>query len=118
MKLRSLTILAACFLVYACAEKPHPEDFDLTTRFEKSGGTQTETYDEIMEFYENLDQAYVSIKTYKIGKTDSGEPLTLVTFNPHRTFDSEFDDRMDVTRLLINNGIHPGEPDGTHRDGR
>lgn len=111
MKSRLLYLAILCF-VFACAEKPHPEDFDLTTRFEESGGTQTETYEEIMKFYEDLDEAYVSIKTYKIGKTDSGEPLTLVTYNPNRTFDSEFDDRMDVTRLLINNGIHPGESDG------
>ncbi|MGB5943821.1 MAG: M14 family metallopeptidase [Leeuwenhoekiella sp.] len=104
--------LLSALLILACAEKPKPEDFDLETIFEKSNGTQTATYDEIVKFYEDLDEAYVSIKTYKWGKTDSGEPLTLVTYNPNRTFDSEFSRDNSATRVLINNGIHPGEPDG------
>ncbi|HCW64109.1 MAG TPA: hypothetical protein DG752_05530, partial [Leeuwenhoekiella sp.] len=81
-----------------------PEDFDLITPFEKGNGNQTPTYDEVMAYYDDLDAAYVSIKTYKIGRTDSGEPLTLVTYNTNRTFDSEFADAKEVTRILINNG--------------
>ena len=104
--------LLSALLILACAEKPKPEDFDLETVFEKSNGAQTATYEEIVKFYEDLDEAYVSIKTYKWGKTDSGEPLTLITYNPNRTFDSEFSRDNSATRVLINNGIHPGEPDG------
>ena len=106
-------LLSLVFLIaLSCAEKPKPEDFDLTTPFEKGNGNQTPTYDEVMAYYDDLDAAYVSIKTYKIGRTDSGEPLTLVTYNTNRTFDSEFADAKEVTRILINNGIHPGESDG------
>ena len=110
MKAALLSLLF--FTALSCAEKPKPEDFDLTTPFEKGDGNQTPTYDEVMAYYEDLDAAYVSIKTYKIGRTDSGEPLTLVTYNTNRTFDSEFADAKEVTRILINNGIHPGESDG------
>ena len=110
MKLSLFSLLA--FLILACAEKPKPEDFDLITPFEKGNGNQTPTYQEVMDYYADLDEAYVSIKTYEIGATDSGKPLTLVTFNTDRTFDSEFADAKDVTRILINNGIHPGESDG------
>lgn len=99
-------------LFTACGKKDNAADYDFETVFEKSGGTKTATYDEVMEFYNNLDDAYVSIKTYKYGKTDSGEPLTLITFNTDRTFDSEFAENPDTYKLLINNGIHPGEPDG------
>ncbi|RXG29634.1 M14 family metallopeptidase [Leeuwenhoekiella palythoae] len=107
------SLLSLLFLLtIACAEKPKPEDFDLVTPFEKGDGNQTPIYDEVMAYYEDLDAAYVSIKTYKIGRTDSGEPLTLVTYNTNRTFDSEFADAKEVTRILINNGIHPGESDG------
>ena len=75
-------LLSLVFLIaLSYTEKPKPEDFDLTTPFEKGNGNQTPTYDEVMAYYEGLDAAYVSIKTYKIGRTDSGEPLTLVTAN-------------------------------------
>ena len=43
--------------------------------------------------------------------TDAGFPLHLVTLNPDETFDfAEIKKKKRV--LLINNGIHPGEPDG------
>ncbi|WP_031425823.1 M14 family metallopeptidase [Flavimarina sp. Hel_I_48] len=85
------------------------------TLFEESNGTKTPTYKEVMQFYQYLDCTYPAIKTYKIGLTDSGEPLTLVTYNPSnpdRTLQTEFSKNPDLYKLLINNGIHPGEPDG------
>lgn len=106
-------LLLVISLTLSCAEhKDNPENKDFTTLFEESDGTQTPTYDQVIAFYKELDEAYRSIKTYEVGMTDAGEPLTLVTFNPNRSFDSEFSDDMDVRRILINNGIHPGESDG------
>lgn len=100
-------------LFISCSETvDNPENKDFTTLFETSNGTQTPTYEEVITFYKELDEAYVSIKTYEVGTTDIGKPLTLVTFNPDRTFDSEFSKKKDVRRILINNGIHPGESDG------
>ena len=97
----------------SCGEtKDNPENKDFTTLFEKSDGTETPTYEEVITFYKELDNAYTSIKTYEVGTTDIGEPLTLITFNPNRSFESEFEDNKDQRRLLINNGIHPGESDG------
>lgn len=100
-------------LFISCSETvDNPENKDFTTLFETSNGTQTPTYEEVITFYKELDEAYVSIKTYEVGTTDIGKPLTLITFNPDRTFDSEFSKKKDVRRILINNGIHPGESDG------
>ena len=97
----------------SCGEtKDNPENKDFTTLFEKSDGTETPTYEEVITFYKELDNAYTSIKTYEVGTTDIGEPLTLITFNPNRSFESEFEANQDQRRLLINNGIHPGESDG------
>lgn len=111
MKKALLLLLAA--ITISCGEtKDNPDNKDFTTLFETSGGTQTPTYEEVITFYKELDQAYRSIKTYEVGDTDAGKPLTLITFNPNRSFDSEFSDDMDVRRILINNGIHPGESDG------
>ena len=86
-----------------------------TTVFEQSNGRKTATYKEVMQFYQKLDNTFAAIKVYKIGLTDSGEPLTLVTYNPknpERTLETEFAKNPDTYKLLINNGIHPGEPDG------
>ncbi len=116
-KYKIKTLILSGFLLLSlvftsCGKKDKAKNYDFETIFEKSGGTQTATYDQTMTFYKNLDDAYTSIKTYKYGTTDSGEPLTLVTFNTDRTFESEFSKNPDVYKLLINNGIHPGEPDG------
>lgn len=111
--MKYLSYLILSLLIFSCNEtQDNTDNIDFTTRFESSEGTQTATYQEVIEFYKKLDKAYVSIKTYEVGTTDIGQPLTLVTFNPNRSFESEFSPNMDVRRLLINNGIHPGESDG------
>ncbi len=111
--MRFLVYSLLVFTLIRCgSSEENPDNFDFTTTFEKSEGTQTATYEEIVQFYENLGKAYTSIRTYEIDKTDSNEPLTLITFNPNRSFESEFSANSDVRRVLINNGIHPGESDG------
>ena len=111
MKNTSIFLLLLLFI--SCSETvDNPDNIDFTTTFEKSNGTQTPTYEEVIQFYKDLDAAYVSIKTYEVGTTDIGEPLTLISFNPNRSFESEFSEKQDVRRILINNGIHPGESDG------
>jgi len=77
-------------------------------RFEQSNGTQTSTYDEVIEFYEILAKNYSTINIRKVGLTDSGRPLHLVVFNSKENFD--LSDKQG--KVLINNGIHPGESDG------
>ncbi|MFD2552582.1 M14 family metallopeptidase [Bizionia sediminis] len=81
------------------------------TVFEQSNGTETATYSETIQFYENLASAHATIHIMPIGNTDSGEPLHLVTFNRDGQFDFE-KIRRNKRVILINNGIHPGESDG------
>jgi hypothetical protein len=85
---------------------------DFITSFERSGGLETATYLEVVEFYKQLAESYRSVSIYEMGNTDIGEPLHLVTFNPDRSFESEFSSDRDKNIRLINNGIHPGESDG------
>ncbi len=81
------------------------------TVFEKGNGNQSATYDQVISFYKILDKDFESIKMESMGLTDCGESLQLVIFNPDKKFDSRsFDKRKSV--ILINNGIHAGEPDG------
>ncbi|TBN05567.1 hypothetical protein EYD45_04630 [Hyunsoonleella flava] len=100
-----LLILVLCF---ACKNSPN---YDFSTRFETSNGLETVTYEEIITFYSQLAEVYNEISLEAIGETDAGKPLHLVTFNPDAEFNYETI-REDKRILLINNGIHPGEPDG------
>ena len=100
-----------CFISCDLSKYQIVKDYDFETVFEKSGGTETATYDQVMDYYNNLDEAYPSIKMVEYGKTDSGLPLHLAVFSPSEDFD--FDKlRKNNVIVLINNGIHPGESDG------
>ncbi len=99
-------------LIISCGKNHTDKNFDFSTNFEKSNGFKTSTYQETILFYNHLAENYTSVKIYVMGETDSGKPLHLITFNPNRTFDSEFDGERNKNILLINNGIHPGESDG------
>ena len=106
-----LTVLLVLFLV-SCSSEKKEVDYDFTSPFEKSQGTETATYSEVIAFYTQLAANYQSIAMYTMEETDSGKPLHLITFNPNRSFDSEFSGDEKKNILLINNGIHPGESDG------
>ena len=86
-------------------------DKDFLTVFEKSDGLKTGSYQEVIAYYKLLADRYPEIQLDSIGITDSGKPLHIATFNPNTIFDFE-DIRKSKQILLVNNGIHPGEPDG------
>jgi len=85
--------------------------YDLETRFEKSDGKETGTYDEVIEFYTQLAESSGKISLEEFGKTDSGKPLHLAIYSPNEDFNFE-NLRENNSIILINNGIHPGESDG------
>ena len=84
----------------------------ITTLFEKSNGTKTPTYHEIVEWWQKLDAQSGKVKMLTMGMSDAGFPLHLVVVANNG--DHNFDDiRKNNKRvILVNNGIHPGEPDG------
>lgn len=84
---------------------------DFLTPYEKGNGNQTATYEETIAYFQLLDESFETITMQEMGLTDSGEPLHIVTFNPNKDFDFEKIQKEKAV-LLINNGIHPGEPDG------
>ncbi len=81
------------------------------TYFEKGNGNKSATYQETIAYFQLLANDFESIDMKTMGLTDSGEPLHIVTFNPDATFDFEAIQKNKAI-LLINNGIHAGEPDG------
>jgi hypothetical protein len=82
------------------------------TRFEKSGGTQTPTYEEGIAFYKKLAKDFPQIQISEQGLTDSGKPLHLVLYSQNKIFDISKLKAQGKAILLVNNAIHPGEPDG------
>lgn len=81
---------------------------DLKTPYEKGNGNQSTTYDECISYYKNLDTQFETISMKEMGLTDSGEPLHIVTFSENKNFDYT----QNKAVILVNNGIHSGEPDG------
>lgn len=82
------------------------------TRFEKSGGKQTPTYDEGIAYYQRLAKDFPQVRMQEKGLTDSGRPLHLVLYSRNRIFDIKKLKAQGKAVLFINNAIHPGEPDG------
>ena len=113
MKLYPLAICMLCFTCFLGFAQNKQAGF--TTPFEASNGKETATYAEAVAFYKKLAQAYKSVSIQTIGKADGGGDLYVVYYQsktsrilPGYWF---WDKEKDVV-ILINNAIHPGEPDG------
>src|SRR5476651_952020 len=72
----------------------------------------TATYSEIIAYYQKLSKQYLQMKLINYGITDVGKPLTLVVLSRDKVFDPQLIKKQNKRVLLINNGIHPGEPEG------
>ena len=81
------------------------------TFFEKGNGNQSANYQQTINFYSLLANDFPPIKMQEMGMTDSGFPLHIVTFNPEKNFNFK-QIHKNKAIILINNGIHAGEPDG------
>lgn len=79
-----------------------------STPFEKGNGNQSPDYQEMTRWYDELAAKYPTIQVKTMGLTDSGEALRVVLFSK----EGHFTDFAGQGVILINNGIHPGEPDG------
>lgn len=102
-----LIVFLSLFLCQTIAAQEDKENYE--TIFEKTKSDSTVTYDETISFYKKLANYYPEIKIQKIGMTDAGKPLHLVLFDTDKNF-NPLETRKNT--ILINNGIHPGEPDG------
>ncbi|WP_452226095.1 M14 family metallopeptidase [Lacinutrix cladophorae] len=103
--------LLLLIILTSCSSEKNKSNFDFTTTFEKSQGTETASYKEVIQYYSQLAEEFPEISIQAIGETDSGKPLHIVTLNYGKSFNfSEI--RKNKRIILINNGIHPGESDG------
>lgn len=108
--MKFVTLILLQFFFLTAVNAAINPNFDKKTK--KDLDQSSKTYPEIIAFYSLLDSLYPdTIDLREMGLTDSGHPLHLVTFSPTGTFDFK-DLHNEKAIILINNGIHPGEPDG------
>ncbi|MFD0994088.1 M14 family metallopeptidase [Tenacibaculum geojense] len=110
--MKKLTLIPLLFLVISCLKSEKKKNIDFTTLFEKSNGTETPTYPEVIDYYKNLAENYNEISLIEMGETDSSYPLHLIVFNADGKTNKKEIKTSKKNRILINNGIHPGESDG------
>ena len=103
----SIIIFASTFTV-SLAQKINN---DLQIAFDQNANT-TSTYQEVRSFYQQLDQSSALVQVTNFGMTDSGHPLQEVIIASDGHFTTELNQKAGKIILFINNGIHPGEPDG------
>jgi len=82
------------------------------TPFELSGKTETTTYTAAISYYENLAKNHPEARLLTYGSTDFGKPLHVLVLSRDKVFDPVQIRKSNKRILLINNGIHPGEPEG------
>ncbi|MGJ8666750.1 MAG: M14 family metallopeptidase [Patiriisocius sp.] len=112
-------LLGFTIIHYGCTNNHSQEkknQISTETLFETSNGTETPTYNEIIDFHKNLATNYTTISLIELDNTDSGEPLHVIIYDAsdrtYKNTNEVFDKKNDRNILLINNGIHPGESDG------
>jgi Zinc carboxypeptidase len=74
-------------------------------------GNTTPTWQECISLFNTIDEKSKIAKMVEIGTTDIGKPLHVLIINKDKEFRPEKFNR-NKSILLINNAIHPGEPDG------
>ncbi|RZJ65735.1 MAG: hypothetical protein EOO50_12610 [Flavobacterium sp.] len=99
-----IILFLTAFPLFVFAQKP-----DYKTIFENGNGNQGANYDQTIAFYEMLAKDFPTLKIEECGLTDSGKPLHLLLFSSDKDFSYP---SAKKSIILVNNGIHAGEPDG------
>ncbi|MDB5133435.1 MAG: hypothetical protein JWP37_38, partial [Mucilaginibacter sp.] len=102
---RCLSALLICFVFLQAKAQLTP--FELS-----NDKNYTATYAQVITYYQKLSKQYNQMKLINYGITDVGKPLTLIVLSKDRVFDPALIKKQNKRILLINNGIHPGEPEG------
>ena len=82
------------------------------TPFEQSEGKETTTYQQAIDFYQRLADTYAEASLLTYGKTDVGKPLHVFVISKDGQTNPEAIKNQDKRIILVNNGIHAGEPCG------
>lgn len=75
-------------------------------------GNTSPTYPALIEHLKNLEKAHKELSMYNMGPSDYGLPIYVFVINGGKDSTRTFSKALAGTTILINNAIHPGEPDG------
>jgi hypothetical protein len=109
--MKNLLLLSFIVFTFSCSDSSKNK-VDFTTKFEETKGKETSEYKDIIGYYKKLADKYSQISLFYFGQTDSGEPLHLVVYSEEGIYNVKEITSSQKNRILINNGIHPGESDG------
>jgi hypothetical protein len=101
-----------CILFAILAWSPAFSQGKYITLFEESGGKETPEYEAVIDYFQLLARDFKAVKIVEKGMTDAGYPFRVVLFDQRGDFDPIKWHRANRPVLFVNNGIHPGEPDG------
>lgn len=77
-------------------------------------GNTSPDYPSLIKYYQKLASEYKEIELFNMGSSDYGLPIYLCVINGAQDSTATFEKARQGTTLLINNAIHPGEPDGVN----
>lgn len=108
----TICLAAIVLLLLATPLKSNGQELSPIAPFEQSNGNQSPTYEQTIAFYRSLAESSQSVSLHEMGLTDSGRALHVAVIA-----DPAIEDLAEVPTdkravLLVNNAIHPGEPDG------
>jgi hypothetical protein len=109
--MKKIILISLLILSFSC-KKTTESTINFTTQFEKKGGIETPEYKDIISYYERLAAEYSEISLFTFGQTDAGKPLHLAVYSAEGIYNVDEITKSTKNRVLINNGIHPGESDG------
>ena len=104
-------ILSIYFLLFTLTAMGQGGSWPLTA-FEMSDGNSTFTYEEGIAYFNSLAEKSPLIHVETLGTTDAGFPLHTYIWSADGTFSPEENKAKERAVFLVNNAIHPGEPDG------
>jgi hypothetical protein len=99
----SIFLLVFVLSNFTCLAQPIP--------FEKGNGNQSSSYTDCISWYQQLAKSSARVRIDSVGRTDIGKPLHQVVISTG-AFDPAAARQAGKAVVLINNGIHPGEPEG------
>ena len=97
------------FLLITSCNNHQPSGDVIQLHYEQN---QSVSYPEAIEMYKKLDKTFEEGRLLEYGHTDVGKPLHLFVISKEKDFNPASIQKKDKTVLLVNNGVHPGEPCG------
>ncbi len=104
---QALILIFVMALIAGCKNN---EDLDINLKYDENLSLE---YDQVIDAYQQLARHYPQAKFIEMGKTDIGKPLHLFMISKNKDFDPASIKRKGKCIIMIINGIHPGEPEGT-----